>query len=169
MNTVPIVCLIGGSVVTLGLGAPNMIFAKLTFIQLSSLSRSQLDRRMLCAPIVCTPSGDKISLLYGLQQQAEAYLLPVSRFVRAQVSIDRSIDQLFSQSIIQSINQSGSQSVSQSINVLELDLLQNVCAKLFRSFFGWRVGNISSLRHPQALVRCWKSQCRGGLLQLWGA
>ena len=30
-------------------------------------------------PIVCTPLGDKMSLLYGLQKQDEAYLLPTSR------------------------------------------------------------------------------------------
>ena len=28
------------------------------------------------SPIVCTPLGDKTSLLYGLQEQGEAYLLP---------------------------------------------------------------------------------------------
>ena len=29
--------------------------------------------------MVCTPLGDKISLLYGLQEQGEAYLLPALR------------------------------------------------------------------------------------------
>ena len=32
--------------------------------------------------LVCTPLGDKMSLLYGLQKQGEAYLLPTSGLPR---------------------------------------------------------------------------------------
>ena len=42
-------------------------------------SRTRLICSRSAGPIVCTPSGDQMSLLYGLQKQGEAYLLRTLR------------------------------------------------------------------------------------------